>query len=137
MTLNGVNEASVKLVVVGAHLRGMPLNGELQDLGASFVRACRTAPSYRLFELPGETPSKPGLIRVEAGIGTAIEVELWLLDHAAFGRFVAKIPSPLGIGTIQLDDGSAEKGFLVEPVALKNARDISEFGGWRAFKSSL
>jgi allophanate hydrolase len=58
---------------------------------------------------------------------------LWALSAAAFGKFVAAIPSPLGIGTVRLADGRSVKGFVVEPVAIEGARDISSFGGWRAF----
>ncbi|RWX71299.1 allophanate hydrolase, partial [Mesorhizobium sp. M4B.F.Ca.ET.089.01.1.1] len=82
----------------------------------------------------GQTTPKPGLIRVGSG-GAAIEVEVWRLCADAFGRFVAAIPPPLGIGSIELDDGSVAKGFLVESVGLLGASDISSFGGWRRFRS--
>ncbi|PBB83339.1 MULTISPECIES: allophanate hydrolase [unclassified Mesorhizobium] len=127
-------EEGIELVVVGAHLSGMPLNGQLKDAGALFCRATRTIPSYKLYELAGQATPKPGLIRVGGG-GTAIEVEVWRLCADAFGRFVAAIPAPLGIGTIELDDGSTAKGFLVESVGLVGASDISSFGGWRRFLS--
>ncbi|MDX8454882.1 allophanate hydrolase [Mesorhizobium sp. VK9D] len=122
----------IELVVVGAHLSGMPLNGQLKDLGARFCRAARTAPSYRLYELAGQTPPKPGLVRVGSS-GAAIEVEVWRLGADAFGRFVAAIPPPLGIGTIDLDDGTSAKGFLAETAGLFAATDISAYGGWRSF----
>ena len=51
----------------------------------------------------------------------------------AFGHFVAAVPWPMSIGTIMLADGRTVKGFLVEAQATIGARDISEFGGWRAF----
>ncbi len=121
----------VKLAVVGAHLRGQPLNGQLLDLGAVFVEQCRTAPVYRLFALPGTTPPKPGMVRSENG--AAIEVEVWQLTEAAFGRFVAAIPGPLGIGGVQLESGETVKGFLCEDIATKGAEDISRFGGWRGY----
>jgi allophanate hydrolase len=127
---------AIELVVVGAHLRGLPLNAELVVLGAVFVRATQTAPAYRLFELPGTTPKKPGLLRVSDG-GHAIEVEVWSLSAAAFGSFVSRIPPPLGIGTLLLADGPAAKGFLVEAVAVEGARDVSEHGGWRRYLESL
>jgi allophanate hydrolase len=123
---------TIPLVVVGAHLSGMPLNGELQALGATFVKATTTAPTYRLYALPGTVPPKPGLLRVPRD-GQEIAVEVWSLTAAAFGTFVSRIPSPLGIGTLQLEDGDAAKGFLVEAVAIDGADDISEFGGWRAY----
>jgi allophanate hydrolase len=76
------------------------------------------------------------MLRVKNGAGTAIEVEVWALPDAAFGRFVAAIPPPLSIGTLELADGSGVKGFLVEAEAVDGARDISSFGSWRAFVSS-
>jgi len=127
-------DGTIELVVVGAHLSGMPLNGQLREAGARFCRAIRTAPSYKLYELAGQATPKPGLVRVGNG-GTAIDVEIWRLPADAFGHFVAAIPPPLGIGSIELDDGSTAKGFLVESVGLLGASDISSFGGWRRFLS--
>jgi allophanate hydrolase len=123
-----------ELAVVGAHLRGQPLNHQLTDLGATYLRSTRTTPNYRLYALAGTTPPKPGLVRVEAG-GGAIEVETWSLDADAFGRFVAAVPGPLCIGTVALADGSTCKGFLCEGHAVAGAEDITGFGGWRAFVS--
>jgi allophanate hydrolase len=127
----------IALAVVGAHLSGMPLNGELKALGARFLQATATAADYRLFALAGTTPAKPGLLRVAAGTGAAIEVELWALSAAAFGRFVAAVPPPLSIGTLRLADGREAKGFLVEAAATEGARDISRFGGWRAYAAAM
>jgi allophanate hydrolase len=126
----------IEIAVVGAHLMGLPLNRELIELGASFAREVETTPDYRLFALTGSNPAKPGLLRVGAGAGAAIKAEVWTLDPAGFGAFVAKIPAPLGVGTIQLNDGGSVKGFLVEAEAVKGAQDISRFGGWRAYLKS-
>jgi allophanate hydrolase len=92
----------------------------------------RTAADYKLYAL-ATTPPKPGMLRVAAGAGTSIELEIWALSAAAFGKFVAAIPPPLSIGTVRLDDGRGVKGFIVEPADIDGARDISAFGGWRAF----
>ena len=126
----------VSLAVVGAHLSGMPLNHELTSRDATFLAATRTAPEYRLYALPGTVPPKPGLLRVAPGTGSRIGIELWSLDEAAFGAFVAGIPAPLGIGTLRLEDGGTAKGFLVEAEAVRDARDISSYGSWRAFCSA-
>lgn len=123
----------IGIAVVGAHMSGLPLNGELLDCGGVFVAPVRTAKSYRLHALAGGPPARPGMIRVWDGAGFSIEAELWALPPAGFGRFVAGVPSPLSIGTVQLDDGSAAKGFLVERAGLDGARDISARGGWRAY----
>jgi len=97
------------------------------------LQATATAPDYRLFALAGTKPAKPGLLRVGAGEGGTVEVELWALSAAAFGRFVAAVPPPLSIGTLRLADGREAKGFLVEAAATAGARDITRFGGWRAY----
>jgi allophanate hydrolase len=121
------------IAVVGAHLSGMPLNGELKAHGARFLRQAATAADYRLFALAGTAPAKPGLLRVAAGTGAAIELEIWAMPAENFGRFVAAVPPPLSIGTLTLADGRSVQGFLVEAEATAGARDISGFGGWRAF----
>jgi len=122
----------IAIAVVGAHLSGMALNGELKALGGRLLETASTAPDYKLYAL-STTPPKPGMLRVAAGTGTPIAVELWALSAASFGKFVAAIPPPLSIGTVRLDDGRGIKGFLVEAVDVGGARDISTFGGWRAF----
>jgi allophanate hydrolase len=140
---NGVNQPAlapvtemgsdeIAIAVVGAHLSGMALNGELRAFGGRLLEETVTAPDYRLYALD-TTPPKPGLLRVDAGAGHPIKLELWALSAAAFGKFVAAIPPPLSIGTIRLADGRGVKGFIVEPAAVNGARDISSFGGWRAF----
>jgi allophanate hydrolase len=126
----------IALAVVGAHLSGMPLNGELRGLGARLLETTATAPDYRLYALAGTLPPKPGLLRVGAGEGAAIALEIWALGTEGFGRFVAAVPSPLSIGTIKLGDGRLVKGFLVEAEAVDGAQDISSFGGWRAYAAS-
>ncbi|MCY7283212.1 MAG: hypothetical protein LH679_07160 [Cyanobacteria bacterium CAN_BIN43] len=131
------SETLIKIAVVGAHLTGQPLNHQLIDEQGSLVRSCCTSPFYRLYALPGGAIPKPGLIRQVNDQGLAIEVEVWNLPPAGFGRFVANIPSPLGIGTLILDDGEEVKGFLCESFAIANAPDISHLGGWRAYLESL
>ena len=130
------NTDEISLAVVGAHLTGQPLNGQLTSLRARLLRTTHTTDAYRLHALAGTVPPKPGLVRGAPGTGATIEVEVWALTPAAFGSFVAAIPPPLGIGTLQLADGSAVKGFICEPAALAGAKDITAFGGWRAFLKS-
>ena len=120
------------LAVVGAHLAGMPLHHQLTTLDARLLAKTRTCPGYRLYALAGTTPAKPGLRRVAEG-GAAIEVEVYSLSPAAFGRFVAAVPRPLAIGRITLEDGSEVSGFVCEPEGFENAEDITAFGGWRAW----
>jgi allophanate hydrolase len=122
----------IAIAVVGAHLSGMALNGELKSLGGRLLEQASTAPDYKLYALD-TAPRKPGMLRVAAGTGSSIELEVWALPAAAFGKFVAAIPPPLSVGTVRLADGRGVKGFIVEPADIDGARDISAFKGWRAF----
>ncbi len=126
-------QGEIAVAVVGAHLSGLPLNGELRALGGRLLEVAETAPDYRLYALTGTTPAKPGLLRVESGKGHPIAVEVWALSTGAFGGFAAAVPAPLSIGTVALANGWMVKGFLVEAAAVIGAQDISAYGGWRAY----
>jgi allophanate hydrolase len=130
------DDGLVTIMVVGAHLTGMPLNHELTGPGGKLLKTCRTAGDYRLYVLPNTTPPKPGLIREPGFAGKGLEVEVWKVTPAAFGRFVQNIPAPLGIGKVTLDDGSQVSGFLCEPYAIAGAQEVTELGGWRAYIAS-
>jgi len=129
----GPNE--IALAAVGAHMSGLPLNGELTQLGSRFLFAGKTAPEYRLYSLPGGPPYRPGLVRHPGGAG--IDLEVWAVPSARFGDFIRGVPHPLGIGTVTLTDGSEVKGFICEPIGIEGAREVTEFGGWRAYLDSL
>ncbi|MDR5856171.1 allophanate hydrolase [Caballeronia sp. LZ062] len=134
-----IQEPVVTLAVVGAHLRGMPLEWQMRQAGARFVEESVTSPDYKLFALAETVPPKPGLVRTR-GEGGAIAIELWEMPVRSFGAFVAAIPAPLGIGTITTGDGREVKGFICEPAAVapeSGARDITSFGGWRAYRHSV
>ncbi len=124
----------VRVAVVGAHLTGLPLNWQLTERKGRLVASTRTAPCYRLYALPDG--KRPGLIRAAEG-GAAIECEVWELPASAFGSFVAGIPAPLGIGKLELADGNSVNGFICEGFGVANARDITTFGGWRAYLKHL
>jgi len=130
-------QGSVRVAVVGAHLSGMPLNSQLIERGATLVGTASTAADYCLYALPGTTPPKPGLLRVAAGQGSAIALEVWDMPLQHYGSFVALISAPLGIGTLTLADGRSVQGFVCEAEALRDAQDISHLGGWRAYIASL
>lgn len=125
------------IVVVGAHLSGMPLNHELTSVGGVKLADVRTTPDYRFYALAGTVPPKPGLVREPGFAGPGIAAEEWALPPAAFGQFVARIPAPLGVGKVTLDDGRQVTCFLCESHALAGATDITGFGGWRAYRASL
>jgi allophanate hydrolase len=123
----------LELAVCGAHMRGLPLNGELTSRGGRFLRSGRTQPTYTLHALAG-TPRRPGLVRrADGDAGGAIDLEVWLLPAAALGSFTRGIPAPLGLGRVLLDDGTDVLGFLCEAAGVVGAEDVTAFGGWRAW----
>ncbi|HUE92954.1 allophanate hydrolase [Pseudomonas sp.] len=124
-----------RLVVCGAHLDGLPLNWQLKQRGGQLVEATQSSPDYQLYALAGGPPLRPGMLRVAEG-GVAIAVEVWELPSAELGSFLTGIPAPLGLGKVQLADGSWESGFICEPYGLAGAVDISHFGGWKAYLQS-
>ena len=131
--LPDLSESEMSLAVCGAHMSGLPLNIELTSRGARFLRATRTAPCYSLYALPGGPPARPGLFRCDDEQGTSIALEVWAIPKEAFGDFISRIPAPLVIGTVEIEDGSQVKGFLCEALGKRQAEDISGFGDWRQF----
>ena len=130
--------STVDVVVVGAHLRGQPLNWQVTDRGGRFVRATATAPVYRLYAIAGSPPMRPALVHVGAdGGGASIEVEVWRLPAAEVGAFMLQIAPPLGLGRVELADGTQSVGFIAEPRAVRGATDITIHGGWRAFLATI
>lgn len=122
----------IRIAVCGAHMRGLPLNGQLTELGARFCAFARTSASYRLYALPLAPPERPGLVRDPAG-GAPIELELWEMPVARLADFVRKIPDPLCLGSVELNDGRWEYGFLCQQHGIAQAQDITPFGGWRRY----
>jgi allophanate hydrolase len=131
-----VAEDRVSIAVVGAHMSGLPLNGQLLELGGRLECATTSAPIYRLYALPGGPPFRPGMVRTADG-GSAVELEIWSLPTTSVGAFLSRIPAPLSIGTVLLADGSSVLGFLCESHATAGAHDITASGGWRAYLKSL
>ncbi len=129
-------EHELALAVVGAHMSGLPLNSELTRRGGRLLRATATAPIYRLYALEGGPPERPGLVRTGAE-GAAIALEVWALPIARLGEILQATPQPLGLGTIELADGSKVNGYLAEPAGVTDALDITGHGGWRAYLETL
>jgi allophanate hydrolase len=126
---------TIRLAVAGAHLSGLPLNGQLTERGARLVRATTTAAGYRLYALPGPGVARPGLIRVPDDT-TSIEVEVWELTPAALGSLMTLVPAPLAIGRVTLGDGEEVQGFTCEGHAAADAIDVTAYGGWRTYLES-
>ncbi|MGB5325764.1 MAG: allophanate hydrolase [Pseudomonadales bacterium] len=122
----------IDIAVCGAHLSGMPLNWQLTERGASLKASIQSAAKYRMYALAGGPPYRPGLIRDDAN-GGAIELEVWTIPATEFGGFVANIPKPLGIGKLELSDGTEVCGFICEPCGIEGAEDITDMGSWRNY----
>lgn len=132
--LTNAQDGTMELVVCGAHLQGLPLNHQLTERGGVLVSTTQSAPRYKLFALAGGPPKRPAMLRDENG--QAIEGEVWRLPIEAVGSFLAGIPAPLGLGQVELADGSWKCGFICTAGALNEggeAEDITEFGGWRGW----
>jgi allophanate hydrolase len=132
-----MSDTAIPLLVVGAHMSGLPLNGELTERGGALLEPVLTAACYRLFALQ-TSPPKPGLVRIAPGAGgRSVAGELWALPPAGLASLLAALPQPMALGRTSLADGRDVVGFLCEPAALTNAVEISSFGGWRAYLDSL
>ncbi|MCW2524273.1 MAG: Allophanate hydrolase [Frankiales bacterium] len=127
-------EPALLVAVAGAHLTGQPLNADLVRRGGQFVETSRTAADYRMYEVPGPV-RRPGVTRIPGGeaTGTGLEVELWSLPPAALAGFIATIGAPLGLGAVALSDGRSVLGFICTADGVDAERDITAFGGWRAY----
>lgn len=131
---------SIKLAVVGAHLSGMALHWQLEKVNATFIEKTKTSKNYKLYALPKVGPiAKPGLRRVDADIGSEIEIETYFVPKETFGDFIAMVPEPLGIGSVETSNGEWVKSFICEEFGYKQhgTTDITEFGGWRSYQASL
>ncbi len=136
-TANGLSATTqIPVIVCGAHLSGLSLNWQLSERGAVFQERTTTAEAYRLYALAGGPPYRPGLMRDKEN-GVAIEIEIWAMPEENFGNFIAAIPAPLGIGKVETNDGRWLTGFICEPYAIQNAKEITEFGGWRKYIKTI
>ena len=127
-----MNENEILVGVCGAHMSGLALNWQLTDLDATFVKQTKTKKGYRLFLLENKNPIRPGMI-YDSSSNTQIEVEVWSMPVQNFGKFMKQIQSPLGIGTVFLEDETTVYGFLCESDYIKEAKEISELKSWRNF----
>ncbi|PLA73472.1 allophanate hydrolase [Hydrogenovibrio sp. SC-1] len=131
-----ISKHSLEIAVVGAHLSGFPLNAQLTSRGGKYLTTTQTAAKYQLYQLQGDGPIlKPGLVKIEEDDndfpGVEIEVEIWSLPIDQMGSFLALIPSPLGLGKLELVDGHEVVGFICESYGIEKGKNISHSGGWR------
>ena len=124
-----VPTSRVEIAVVGAHLSGLPLNGQLLGLGGRLARRGRTAPSYRMVRLPGDGPPRPALLQGGSG---SFPMEVWDLPAQGVGQLADAVPAPLGLGRVSLADGRHVLGFVCADGGADGGQDVSVAGGWRA-----
>ncbi|MEO0980061.1 MAG: allophanate hydrolase, partial [Pseudomonadota bacterium] len=127
----------IAIAVCGAHMSGMALNSELTGRGGRFLQSSRTSDAYSLYALAGGPPKRPGLVRGAPGSGQGIELEIWTLPKAEVGGFLAGIPAPLGLGTVELFDGGKVTGFVCEAIGVEGAQNISHLGSWRTYMEGV
>jgi allophanate hydrolase len=127
-----MKENEILIGVCGAHMSGLALNWQLTNLNATLVQKTQTKKGYKLYVLENKDPIRPGMI-FDSSVDSQIEVEVWSMPIQNFGAFMKQIQSPLGIGTVYLEDESSVYGFLCESDYLKDAKDISEIKSWRKF----
>lgn len=127
-----MDENEILVGVCGAHMSGLPLNWQLTDLDAKLVKKTKTKAGYRLYVLENKDPIRPGMI-FDKTSPYQIELEVWSMPVQNFGAFMKQIQSPLGIGSVFLEDDSFVYGFLCESDYIKDAKEISDLGSWREF----
>jgi len=121
--------SSIRLAVNGTLMRGLELNGNLIAAGATFARETTTGPHYRLWSIDD---LHPAMVRVGRG-GSAIAVEVWEVPIAGLAVLLLAEPSGLCVGKVRLADGEETLGVLGEPVLCEGQREITKYGGWRAY----
>lgn len=127
----GCKTGYLPVAVCGAHMEGLPLNYQLTERGGRLLQRTTTSANYRMYLLPGGPPQRPALVRSREG--SCIDLEVWELPAVNLGDFLNQIPSPLGLGRVQLADGSNVPGFLSESYAVEQAQEITKYGSWRKF----
>ena len=128
-----MNDSLVLLAVNGTLMRGLELNPNMLAVGASFVRESATVPAYRLWTIGDRHPA---MVR-QTVVGVSVAVEVWAVPPAGLASILLKEPPGLSIGKVKLADGSEVLGVLGEPALCEGQREITSFGGWRAYTASL
>ena len=125
-------ENSIQLAVNGTLMRGLELNGNLLTIAATFLKEAQTEPVYRIWSIGDRHPA---MIRVREG-GVAVALEVWTVPLSGLATLLIQEPPGLSIGKVRLSDGAEVLGVLGEPILCENQREITEFGGWRAYLES-
>lgn len=124
---------TLKLAVNGTLMRGLALNPNLLNVGATFNCETATEPAYRLWSIDDRYPA---MVRVATG-GVAIVVEVWDVPLAGLGTILMQEPPGLAIGKVKLADHEIVLGVIGEPLTVEGKPEITEFGGWRTYQAFL
>ena len=124
-------QQSVLLAVNGTLMRGLALEQNMLNAGAHFVKEARTEPRYRLWSIRDEHPAMVRVNEGEQGVSVALEVR----EVPAAGRagILLGEPAGLSIGKVRLQSGETVLGVIAEPALVTGQKDISAYGGWRAY----
>ena len=125
-----MSPASVLLAVNGTLMRGLKLSPNMTAAGATFVRETTTEPTYRLWSINDDHPA---MVRVTDGTGVEVVVEVWSVPAAGLASILLNEPPGLSVGKVRLADGSTVLGVLGEPALVEGQREITAYGGWRAY----
>jgi carbamate kinase len=120
----------ILVAVNGTLMRGLALNPNMIEAGATFVREAMTAPEYRIWSINDEYPA---MVRVSDGTGARLALEIWSVPRGGVGKIFMKEPPGLTLGKVRLDDGSSAYVLLSEPALVMGQREITQHGGWRAY----
>ena len=121
--------SDIELAVNGTLMRGLELNKNLLEAGATFIREATTEPTYRLFSIDD---IHPAMMKVTEG-GAAIAVEIWSVPPAGLAKILLQEPPGLCIGKVRLDNGSEVLGVVGESICCENGKEITQYGGWRNY----
>ncbi|BBY61615.1 hypothetical protein MSAR_47510 [Mycolicibacterium sarraceniae] len=124
---------AVLLAVNGTLMRGLKLSPNMAAAGATFIREATTEAVYRLWTINDDHPA---MIRVTDGSGVGVAVEVWSVPAAGLAGILLAEPPGLSIGKVTLDDGSTVLGVIGEPALVEGQREITRFGGWRAYTAA-
>jgi carbamate kinase len=122
--------AAVLVAVNGTLMRGLELNPNMIEAGAVFEREATTAPEYRIWSIGDKYPA---MVRVKDGSGAGVSLEVWSVPRGGMAQIFLKEPPGLTLGKVRLEDGSMVIGLLGEPALTMGQREITQFGGWRAY----
>ncbi|MGI0487338.1 gamma-glutamylcyclotransferase [Pantanalinema rosaneae CENA516] len=125
--------ATKRVFICGSALRGQPGHGNLGE--AKFIREAKTRSQYRLHS--AHDGWHPAIYQV-AEQGIAIPGEVYELSLEQFDQLVASEPPHMYAADVVLEDGEVVTAFLYpqELVEQYNWLDISDYGGWAAYKAS-